>query len=227
LRTHGRSEVTFSNDEEMKKNALQKQCNWQHVQKLQKFPSSLRNVTIRSKCKSAGNCVLHFHTNTWSCITQNSQLIKQPWGIQIVIKMLLYVFQVFCDHAAEISNSSHLDEDQNFLGWISFAFHHWCYRQRRSTAYHTTIIFRGTECIWRWARLQFLRRSTHSRNTGSVSCNSGACCAIFSQNEENAASDRKRWTALHVTSAHFLALVAVMSLHSVHCKVVLSWSANA
>ena len=72
------------------------------------------------------------------------------------------------------------------------------------------------------ARLQFFR-SSRSRNTGSVSCNSWACYTIFSQNEENPASDRKRLTALPVTSAHFLAPAAVMSMH---LKVVLIWSAN-
>ena len=193
---------------------------------LQKFPNLLRNVAIRNICKSARNCVLQYHTDTWCCITQNSQLIKQPWGIQIVTKRLFHGFQVFCDHACLQPKSAIpriLLEDKNFPGWISFAFHHWCYRQRRSTVYHTTVIFRGTECTWPWARLQFLRRSTPSRNTGSIRCNSWACCTIFSRNEENAASDRKRSTALHVTSAHFLVSVAVMSSH---CKVVLSWSVN-
>jgi len=90
---------TFSNDEEMKRTLCRSSCNWQHVHKLQKFPRIRKNVAIRSKCKSARNYVFHFHNDIWYCFTQNSQLIRQPWSIHIITKILCHGFQVLCDHA--------------------------------------------------------------------------------------------------------------------------------
>ena len=168
LRTHGRSQVHFQKTKRWKRTLCRSNCNWQHVHKLQNFTNVRKNVAIRSKCKSARNNVFHFRTDTWYLISQNSQRIKQPWGIQIVTKMCFHGLQVFCDHAHSVCrrNQQFLSfcvKIKNFLS--EFLLYFTIDAVGNVDVYQKIRIFQGTECTWPWARLPFFR-STRSRNTG-------------------------------------------------------------
>ena len=114
------------------------------------------------------------------------------------LRQLRHCLQAFCDRA-----SSACGRNQRSLTFWTKIKIFIIDAVGNVEVHHTIIIFRGIECTWPWGRLQLFRRSPHSRNTGSVSCNSCACCTVLSQNEENAGSDRNRWKALRDTSALF------------------------
>jgi len=89
------------------------------------------------------------------------------------LRQLRHCLQAFCDRA-----SSACGRNQRSLTFWTKIKIFIIDAVGNVEVHHTIIIFRGIECTWPWGRLQLFRRSPHSRNTGSVSCNSCACCTV-------------------------------------------------
>ena len=124
------------------------------------------SMNISCRCFLTSEKMLQFEVNTrvlettsfifTLTITQNSQRIKPPWGIQIVNKCFFTAskFSVITHTllAAEISKFPQL-KIKNFL--VEPLLYFTIDAVGNVEVYHKIRILQGTECTWPWARLQF------------------------------------------------------------------------